>query len=454
MTHEPIDDKVWPEVSSRGCVLCQGRIPFEVPQHLIDALEGGRLALFVGAGISTENSVVFPYTLYQDVSRELGNKDNGLSFPELMSRFCERPDGRSQLLLKIRDRIKYVSSHPELYRVATSFHRELATMWQVTEVVTTNWDDFFERECGATPFVTDADLAFWSQPGRKVLKVHGSIHNLGEIVVTRQDYAACHSRLSAGLLGSHLKMLLGTRTVVFVGYSLSDPDLKAILDAVTASMQGLRPTYYVVTPEPSGYNSFVGADIRSIQTDGTYFLQVLKEHLLESPCNLPDARFSRLPALNKELVRKHSELCRRRPSARFPETIHCASYQDGLIHSLDRALHLSKTGEYSHRCDLVRKVHAYHDIRRDKVRGRAYHDVAYIDGYVNGLMLLTAREDLTRAIPRYYVFGADDQPLTFASYQRLAGKASRLHRAAYRQAERLLGSVKAGIEFHHTPFLL
>ena len=34
-------------------------------------------------------------------------------------------------------------------------------MSQIENIITTNWDDFFERECGATPYVSPEDFALW-----------------------------------------------------------------------------------------------------------------------------------------------------------------------------------------------------------------------------------------------------------------------------------------------------
>jgi SIR2-like domain len=448
------------EACSIGCMLCAERVPFSISTHLLRAFEEQRVLVFAGAGISTEGANVYPYSLYQDIAGELGESAEHFPFPELMSRFCQEPDGRSRLLLKIRKRIQYVQSHPELLWTATRFHRELSTIWQVDEIVTTNWDDFFESHCGATPFITDADLAFWSQPGRKVLKLHGSIHSLGDMVVTSADYEACYKRLSTGLLGSHLKALLASRTVVFIGYSLTDPDLQKIIGALTHEMRGLRPTYYVVTPEPESTSQFTEVAAVHIRCGGTHFASAVKQWLARSPCTVPDSSFGRLAKLNSELSVLHSQLYERRPLSKYPETVHCASYQDGLHHALDRAANLAHTGRYSHRCELQELRRSYSAIRRDKLHRQKYHDVAYIDGYVNGLILLEAERDLSGSIPRFYVFGAKDQPRTFAAYRRLANDSARLHRAAHMQAGRLVrGMAEPGTQleelaFHHTPFLL
>src|SRR5207248_1123806 len=88
------------------CAICSRKASFAVPQQLLDALKSRKVVIFAGAGISTEDTLFFPETLYQEVASELAiSGPSALSFPELMSAFCRRPDGRRHLLLKIQARI-------------------------------------------------------------------------------------------------------------------------------------------------------------------------------------------------------------------------------------------------------------------------------------------------------------------------------------------------------------
>src|ERR1051326_6856064 len=137
-----------------NCEHCRNRLEFQLPDHLLDQVTTGNAVIFAGAGVSTESNSVFPWTLYDEVHEDLGlAATDKPPFPRLMSLYCIRPDGRRNLLEKIRARFAYVQSFPELYRTATRFHRELATLFQIDIYVTTNWDSYFEKECGATPFV-------------------------------------------------------------------------------------------------------------------------------------------------------------------------------------------------------------------------------------------------------------------------------------------------------------
>jgi hypothetical protein len=144
---------------------------FLLPSQLVDAVKKGNLVVFAGGGISTEDRVVLPSTFYESIADEVSvTEPHILDFPSLMSRFCDQPNGRQKLLTRITERLAYVESFPELYNGATAFHCELSTIFQIDNVITTNWDDFFERECGARPYVSPEDFALWEMPGRKSIQ--------------------------------------------------------------------------------------------------------------------------------------------------------------------------------------------------------------------------------------------------------------------------------------------
>jgi len=173
------------------CVICKNKIDVQIPDELIEEILSGKVAFFTGAGISTESPSVLNINFYEEVAREINALDKNYSFPELMQEFCKKPNGRMKLLQMIRTRFRTVDSFPELQTMATTFHKELGTIFPIKNIVTTNWDTYFEDFAHATPFVLDSDLAFWEVAERRVLKIHGSIDNLSTVVATEDDYAEC-----------------------------------------------------------------------------------------------------------------------------------------------------------------------------------------------------------------------------------------------------------------------
>jgi hypothetical protein len=260
------------------CFFCSKKLPFDLDEQLFESFKTGNLVLFAGSGISTERPGVFLSSLYEDVCEDLKiDPNDSLSFSDLMTKFCEQANGRAKLLQKIKERFSYIDSFPELYKSATTFHSELSTMYTINTILTTNWDDYFEKECGAIPFVTAEDFAFWSISGRKVFKIHGSVNNYGSLVATKKDYNNCYTRLTKGIIGSQLKLMLATKTIVYIGFSFKDDDFLKIHKLLSREMKDIRPQSYIVTLDKSSDARFLKHGLIPIYTDGTHFLSVLKK---------------------------------------------------------------------------------------------------------------------------------------------------------------------------------
>ncbi len=439
------------------CVFCKQNHRFEMPSDLINELIKGNVVVFAGAGISTESKRVLHHTLYEDVASELNEDKSTLSFPDLMEELTKQPNGRQKLIQKIRKRFDHIDSHPELNDAASGFHRELGTLFLVHDVVTTNWDTYFERYCKATPFFADSDLALWDAAERRVLKIHGSISNFGSIVATKSDYAQCKKRLFKGLIGGLLKTILATKTVVFIGYSLADSDFQALYSFVKTQMQAFHRQAYVVNPYKEECERLAEFGLIPIQTDGTHFISEIKKHLVSQGILLPDKVFSWASYLRKIVAAEHRKLHDKVKISRVPELIFAASYQDGLAHALDRATNMQGSGEYSHHCRLARLIELYEKIKKQKLKDRRYEDVAYVEGYINGLLFLrvSAKSKTPVLPPFYYVFGVTKEVTSVSGFLKLFSKNNIPHLAARKRALNMLQRISdpTKIEFHHPPWL-
>lgn len=439
------------------CELCKNAHGIDINSDLVTDLLAGNVTIFAGAGISTESRLVLKNTFYEQILQEVGAKRANLAFPELMEMYCLAPNGRIKLLQQIAGRFQNISAFPEMDGVASRFHRELATLFQVKNIITTNWDTYFETVCKATPFVTHADLAFWEGAERRVLKIHGSISNYGSIVATSSDYAKCKKSLSTGLIGSLLKSILATQTVIFVGYSMSDSDFNYIYSFVKKQMRGLHRHAYVVTPFPNDADRFRESGLTPIETDGAHFLSLIKAHAVSLGLMLPDDIYHSAYQLLSNVFREHKILHEEFSVAANPEIIYAASYQDGLIHSLERALNLRGTGEYSNKRRLHNVIHSYMTIQKEKRSQGKYEDVSYIEGYVNGLVFLLMNDGDKRIsrIPLYYSPGLNQDMFSIKDYRRCIKDIPAAHKRAYQRACAYINrqNTAEGIEYHHPAWL-
>jgi NAD-dependent SIR2 family protein deacetylase len=370
------------------CAFCRDRKTFAAPQHLLDAIAAGEVIVFAGAGISTENKTHARTTFYEEIRDDLKISEN-LSFPKLMDALCALPDGRIKLIEKIKKRFNYFISFDDFYRPMSQFHRSISPLYMITDIITTNWDDFFERECGFDAFTHDSDLAFWDAARRRVMKIHGSITNFGSIVATTNDYRQSFKHLNDGPLGAQLKSLIARKTVIYVGYSLSDENYLRLLRNIAKMMGANIRQSYLIAPniDKKRLNS-APIPLIPIETDGAYFFEEVRAQLAVSSGIVRDEGFDACARLLFKIVDKHSKTAGAFIKTQHPLLISVLSYQDGLIHGLQRILRMKKTGEY-HSVDHVhQQVHAYEHIIEDNKKLKDYWNAAYALGYQTALLFL------------------------------------------------------------------
>ncbi len=422
-----------------------------MPPKVVEACEAGDLVIFAGAGISTESDLVVPRPLYIEMQLELEmTPDPDRPFPEVMTAYQEA-HGRAALLQRIKSHLDYVRSFPVIDKDAGRFHRELASLYTVDEIVTTNWDDYFERLCGAQPYISEDDLAFWKSRGRKVFKLHGSISSPGSVVATDGDYEDCYRELNEGVIGGHLKAMLATKTVVFVGYSLKDSDFVRLYELIRGRMGSLMPKAYVVTLDDADPPA-VAADMHVIRTSGEHFVHVLKKAFDEDEL-LADERFDAIPMTRMRIKHANSEVLEGGEMNEDPAMYLCSCYQDGLVHAFDHQLANARKGDYFHTCHTRGLLDTYEKYKDERVEAGRWETVAYIEGYMNGLLFLILDDEDRENLPLFYVPGAEGDFKTIDEYREAAAGIEEHHPDAYAGAKTRAARLAPGIVFRHKPVL-
>jgi NAD-dependent SIR2 family protein deacetylase len=438
-----------------GCARCEQRIDFEFDDHLLEEIEQGNCVIFAGSGISTETEFAHCNTFYEEIAHEL-HVGEEVHFPALMSMYQSQPNGRQKLIQKILARFRYIDSWRPLRLAATEFHQELSTMPYFSQIVTTNWDRYFEDICAATPFVYDSDIAFWDLAGRSVLKIHGSIDNFSSLVATQEDYANCAERLRNGSMGAVLKQMFATKTCLFIGYSAKDSDFLQIFDALQESLGPFRRTHYMVAPMGIVEDRLSDRVIKVINTTGSFFLEVVKEHMCEKFAFARDATFAAAAEALSVIIDEHLSFTESFSLREEPHLLCATMYQDGLIHALERIVDQKRTGEYSDLHRARHQVHLYKSKIDEYTKQRDYREVSYFSGYLTGLIyfLLLNEDDTEEGMlpPPYFHPGFGEMsPEEFEEKVRFIPD---VHKGALAQSKRIIGKMPGGddIVLQHTPF--
>lgn len=304
-----------------------------IPKDLYNEIKTGNCVIFAGAGISTEGGMYGKPTFYEEIMSEFEEKEIEIPFPALMQKYCDEFDngGKNSLIRKIIQRLEDFSRNDEIYRSSSRFHRDIAKIPSVKTIVTTNWDNFFERELNIlVPMIDNKDIPFWDDNKKQILKIHGSVTRPETIVATSNDYEETIEVKSKELIFTKLKDLMATKTFIFVGYSLRDDNIRLIYDSILKKLGLFARRAYIVNPTKNEevIKIWEERNMKIISEGSISFMEELKEKLTEDDIIFGERVISDLSKRHDFLLKAHMETSQ-------TEDLLSTMYQDGLLHEIE-----------------------------------------------------------------------------------------------------------------------
>lgn len=231
------------------------------PKPLLNDIVSGRCIPIIGAGFSS-NAIVpesKKIPLWNDLGREFAHMLPNYPYSnpiDAISAYCQEYS-RSKLVEELARLLFVGTAQPG------SAHLAFCEL-PFDIVCTTNFDFLLEKSYESKPQATycrpviDEDQLSVAplEPGVSLIKLHGDLHHPSRLVVTEEDYDTFIDRYP--LLSTYLGNLLITRTPLFVGYSLEDPDFRQIWQIISNRLDRMRRPAYVLTvgirkPDASRY---------------------------------------------------------------------------------------------------------------------------------------------------------------------------------------------------------
>jgi hypothetical protein len=163
----------------------------------------------------------------------------------------EHEFGRARLVDELRTLLHHGVARPG------DAHRQFCRL-PFDVVCTTNFDCLLERGYDAVSrdylVIVEEDQLSLGVDARTttLLKLHGDLNHPHRLVVSEADYDRFIS--SNPLMVTYLSNLLITRTALFIGFSLNDPDFRQMLAVITERLGMLRRQSYVLTFNASAYD--------------------------------------------------------------------------------------------------------------------------------------------------------------------------------------------------------
>ena len=223
----------------------------DVPDRLLQEHEDGRVVFFCGAGVSYPAGLPGFRELTDKVYADLHIEHDALQKAALKAKQFDRAIGLLEQVVvggryTVRQRLAEILAPNLAARRATSTHEALLTLGQDrdgrTRLVTTNFDRLFELVIASRRIdVQRHEAPLLPVPKSRwtglvylhgLLPVDPTCEDLDDLVVSSGDFGRAYltERWAARFVGE----LFQNYTVCFVGYSIDDPVLRYMTDALAA----------------------------------------------------------------------------------------------------------------------------------------------------------------------------------------------------------------------------
>lgn len=232
-----------------------------IPKSIIDMARDNKLIFFIGAGFS----------------RDFGFPDwNGLV--ELMLKQVIEDDPKYQPFLSlletktmnaldildniqnekriIRDTIhkefKYENSKSHLLVK----HKKLLNV--SSKIITTNYDQLIEKAADGqiekVVYTNSHLMGRISNLDSFIFKIHGDHEDADKCILLKSDYEKLYNEDNAAL--SQFKNIIANNTIVFIGFSLSDPYVSNLFNYINKIYDGYQERSYMLTVNDEDFTKF------------------------------------------------------------------------------------------------------------------------------------------------------------------------------------------------------
>jgi hypothetical protein len=222
------------------------------------AHRAGKLMLFVGAGVSSNLGLPNWNSLIEHIAKDLGYDPSIFATygtPLALAEFYKRKRGGLGALRSWMDREWHASGTD----ISTSEIHRLIVKGNFPRIYTTNYDRWLEyaHDEFKVPYdkiASVADLVSVVDGRRQIVKLHGDFDADDSIVLDESSY---FRRLNFDTpLDIKLRSDVLGRSVLFIGYSLNDLNIRLLFYRLTemwgrSTLASARPKSYVFTNRPN-----------------------------------------------------------------------------------------------------------------------------------------------------------------------------------------------------------
>lgn len=225
----------------------------KITPEIINAIKENKLIIFVGSGLSKQFNFPDWKELTCNIITEINLQNPEAGIDSMI------PAIKSNIFSPIEVLDKLGKYNPiVLSEICKSFkltgnenfdkHRKLLEL--SSKVITTNFDKSFELsniDIEVIPYKSDFKISQLHDLNRYLFKLHGCIDYPDDCVIYSEQYKKIYNEDSSAFF--ELKKIISENTILFVGFSLTDPYVKEAFHAIHQMYKGFTRNHFILTTD-------------------------------------------------------------------------------------------------------------------------------------------------------------------------------------------------------------
>ena len=263
-------------------------------ERVIEKIRDNDVVLWVGAGFSLDAGLPSANTLREMIINDCSDEEKvyfeNQSLSEVASTFVALRNGSRNQLHNI------LQKSIDITPTSLKSHQLVSEIPQIDIIITTNYDRLFEEAYGReiSTIINDSQIPLATKR-TQLYKIHGDIQFPESIVLTTNDYTDFFRNHNKPMWNK-VKTLLAEKTIVFIGYSISDQNIDFLFENVINDLGSFQKEPYLIAPNLPRHilTRLSQKNVNYINMTGLNFIEAVHKEIKKNLLN--DIVSSKIPS--------------------------------------------------------------------------------------------------------------------------------------------------------------
>ncbi len=229
------------------------KLYMNIPKSLIEKINKKQIVIFAGAGLSMNAGLPSWKELIISILEEITEKEPKSEKYKvaLNDEIMEPLDVLNKIEVHKEYAIEALEKKIRSYdgNKPTTIHKLLSQI--STKIITTNYDCLLEtqfQDFEKIQYNNTFKVSKISEYEKYIFKIHGDIHEPDKCVLFPSQYEKLYNEKEQSSV-FELKKIISDKSILFIGFSLSDPNINYVFDFITNLYSGFTPEHFIITSE-------------------------------------------------------------------------------------------------------------------------------------------------------------------------------------------------------------